>query len=280
MEGPCPIPDRGEPLPPADPPVTLGKKEAEKRINEMKGVLSWIAAGKRARSNAGAKGRTLPSLLRQAFYCRQKNKRAKFEPGTPKKRIEKFRKLVLEMEKLLYAHYGVGSPSEAEEEREEEGESSEDKQPGAVGGEAKEGLEAEGDLSDDESRVDKMDDGFHRSPTPDPFLQGPDPIPDRGQPLPPADAPVTLGKKEAEDRASEMQEVTELVAAGTAAGSNEGAKGRTLPGLLRQAFHCRQKNKNSDFGEDVPQELVDKFKELVKKMEKLLYDHYGVGRWV
>ncbi|CDJ35636.1 uncharacterized protein EMH_0099100 [Eimeria mitis] len=122
-----------------------------------------------------------------------------------------------------------------------------------------------------------MDDGFHRPPSPDPFNDGTDPIPGAGQPLPEPHPPVTLTKEEVEERASEMQQVAELINKGMEGRSNEAAGGRSLRGLLRQGFECRQKNKGAEFGPDVPQDLVDKFRKLVDEMEKFLYVHYGVG---
>ncbi|CDJ32837.1 uncharacterized protein EMH_0013890 [Eimeria mitis] len=167
-------------------------------------------------------------------------------------------------------------------------ESEEDEELAAIGG-------AEGQEDDDATPTDElgqltldpdrygddplsnMDDGFHRTPTPDPFDDGTVPTPNAGQPLPEPEPAVTLTKKEAEERAAEMQEVTDLIAAGMEGGSSEAAGGRTLRGLLNQAYYCRQKNKNAEFGEDVPQELIDRLKDLVKEMEKLLYVHRGVG---
>ncbi|CDJ28608.1 LOW QUALITY PROTEIN: uncharacterized protein EMH_0001830 [Eimeria mitis] len=155
-----------------------------------------------------------------------------------------------------------------------------DEAEGAAGGvELEEGYEEEetaipySELGDTD-----IDDGFPRPRTPDPFMEGPSPIPRRGEPLPPADPPVTLGNDKVEERGSEMQEVVFLIRAGQKLRMSVGAQGRSLAGLLRQAFYCRQKNKNVVFGPDVPPEAVAEFKRLVGEIERLLFNYHGVRR--
>ncbi|CDJ56802.1 hypothetical protein, conserved [Eimeria maxima] len=123
---------------------------------------------------------------------------------------------------------------------------------------------------DDKSEADTEDDedaSIHRVDD----LIGPDPIPERGQPWPPADPAVTLGRKEVEERVEDMQNIVDCIEGSERAKPFRGSRGHSFTYLLWQAFYCSQKNLNAECGPDVPRELNKNFRELVQKMEDLIF---------